>query len=326
MSSNDGYREMAGEQKNITSEAGTRAFQMLPFPTLGERLAHEARRIVSRRIPTFLWLQPLATAMERVTTLPVPAQEHFQRIEVLPNYNNHPSQWPPNQVRSQQQPQELTPHGFMEGQPLAPHLRQQLQNFVGHGTESVRIHNDEVAHDFAQAQGADAVTVGQHIFFRQDRFRPQEIKGFALLAHEALHVVRFMQPDSSWRRTTQAGIQEEEQEAATLENNALAARRNPSSVATSPPLSARPPLQAQRSGLFRQAPGFTPQHMARPATMAPSGFTTIDPMPHPMRASTDRSLEQGTMSTPTTPDVDELKRALYRDLMRQIKADLERGG
>jgi hypothetical protein len=44
-----------------------------------------------------------------------------------------------------------------------------------------------------------------------------------------------------------------------------------------------------------------------------------------MKASADRSLDNGA-AAPAMPDMDALKRSLYRDLMRQIKADLERGG
>src|ERR1043166_8264614 len=73
------------EQRDaIKSEEGKKAFLMRPFPTLGERLANEARRIASRRIPVFPWLRPLDTMMEQLASLPVPAQDRFQRIEVLP--------------------------------------------------------------------------------------------------------------------------------------------------------------------------------------------------------------------------------------------------
>jgi Domain of unknown function (DUF4157) len=350
MSPDDTYPEMAGEQGDINGEAGTRAFLALSFPTLGKRLTREARRIVSRRIPTFPWLRPLATAMERVASLPVPARERFRRIEVLPSRSDNPSWLSPDLVWVRQQPQVLLPRRLMEGQPLppasqpplsdnpwqlspmegqplSPHLRQQLQNFVGHGTESLRIHNDEAAHDFAQAQRADAVTVGRHIFFRQDRFRPQEDEGFALLTHEALHVVRAMRPDSAWRRATLFGIQEEEQEAANIESRALAARRNASLVAAPSLLSPRPLLQAQTPVAPGRPEGLPSQRMAGPAAAMVSAESTASALAQrPMRAPTDRTLENGPMSAPTTPDMDELKRALYRDLMKQIKADLERGG
>ncbi|GHO90344.1 hypothetical protein KSF_003920 [Reticulibacter mediterranei] len=194
-------------------------------------------------------------------------------------------------------------------------LTQQLQSFVGPGTEAIRIHDNIESDALAQASQADAVTLGSHIFFRQGRFRPQEDEGFALLTHEALHVVRAMQPGIAWRRATQAGIQEEEQAASTIESRALHARRDVTGRARAPSTS----LQVKSAPVKP----FIPQHMAHQAVNAST------PAQQPMRASIDRALENGeraqSMSS-VMPNMDELKRTLYRDLIRQIKADLERGG
>jgi hypothetical protein len=190
-----------------------------------------------------------------------------------------------------------------------------LQSFVGPGTEAIRIHDDIESDALAQASQADAVTQGSHIFFRRGRFRPQEDEGFALLTHEALHVVRAMQPGIAWRRATQAGIQEEEREASAIESRALHARRDVTGRDHAPSAS----LQAQSAPVKP----FTPLHMANQTINAST------PAQQPMRASTDRALENGERTQSMSnvmPNMDELKRTLYRDLIRQIKADLERGG
>jgi hypothetical protein len=205
-----------------------------------------------------------------------------------------------------------------QGQPLPSSIKQQLQSFVGPGTETIRIHDDGESDALAQASRADAVTLGSHIFFRQGRFRPQEDEGFALLTHEALHVVRVMQSGTAWRRATQAGIQEEEQEASAIESQALHARRNVRRRDHTPSASLQVPISPVKP--------FMPQHLA---SQAVSAATASTPAQQPMKASTDRTLENGErmQSAPAvTPNMDELKRILYRDLIRQIKADLERGG
>jgi hypothetical protein len=205
-----------------------------------------------------------------------------------------------------------------QGQPLPSSIKQQLQSFVGPGTEAIRIHDDGESDALAQASQADAVTLGSHIFFRQDRFRPQEDAGFALLTHEALHVVRVMQSGTAWRRATQAGIQEEEQEASAIESQALHSRRDVIRREHTPSASLQVPISPVKP--------FMPLHVTSQAISAASAST---PAQQPMRASTDRTLENGerVQSVPTVmPNMDELKRALYRDLIRQIKADLERGG
>lgn len=201
------------------------------------------------------------------------------------------------------------------GQPLSPSLQQQVQRFVGAGTETMRIHDDAASDTLAQAWQADAVTSGSHVFFRQGRFRPQEDEGFALLTHEALHVTRAMQPGAAWRRATQAGIQEEEQEAMALESQVLAARQK---IIRGD--------QAAPSGRPDSAQFGWPALPSRQATLpAAPGLAAAQ---QPMRASSDRTLANGDRAqlTPTTSDIEELRRTLYRDLMRQIKAERERGG
>lgn len=300
--------DLFDEQRTTNDQLkGTKALLAQSFPTLGQRLAREARRIASRRIPVFSWLRPLETTMKHLASLPELAQERFQRVEVTG------SRLPMSYVDKPASPgaTPISGHGAgtqpfsVGGQPLPPHLQQRLQHFVGQSTESIRIHNDAASHAFARAQLADAVTIGQHIFFREGQFRPQEERGFALLTHEALHVVRAMQPGRAWRRATQSGIQEEEQEAAGIESRALEARRNAS---------------------WEPAPLSQAHFPARASlTSEPSASLSASaPALHPMKASTDRSLVNGEPAA--TPDMEALKRALYRDLMRQIKADLERGG
>jgi hypothetical protein len=76
------------------------------------------------------------------------------------------------------------------GQPLDAQWRRQLEPFYGADFADVRIHDDAASHAAARRLSAHAFTVGQHIHFARDRFRPEGRAGLHLLAHELTHTVQ----------------------------------------------------------------------------------------------------------------------------------------
>ncbi|MGW1169436.1 eCIS core domain-containing protein [Streptomyces sp. NPDC002550] len=76
------------------------------------------------------------------------------------------------------------------GHPLDPGVRRELEARLGHDFSRVRVHTDEDSAALADLVGADAVTVGQEIFFRKGAFRPGTEDGRRLLSHELLHTVQ----------------------------------------------------------------------------------------------------------------------------------------
>ncbi|WP_158891579.1 eCIS core domain-containing protein [Amycolatopsis anabasis] len=76
------------------------------------------------------------------------------------------------------------------GQPLDVGLRRELEARLGHDFSRVRIHTDPDAAALAELLGADAVAVGQDVFFAEGRFHPETSAGRRLLAHELLHTVQ----------------------------------------------------------------------------------------------------------------------------------------
>ncbi|MEU1784611.1 DUF4157 domain-containing protein [Streptomyces sparsogenes] len=76
------------------------------------------------------------------------------------------------------------------GQPLDPSVRRELEERLGHDFSRVRLHTDRDAGQLTELLGADAVAVGQDIFFREHTFRPGTAEGRRLLAHELLHTVQ----------------------------------------------------------------------------------------------------------------------------------------
>ena len=76
------------------------------------------------------------------------------------------------------------------GQPLDPSVRRELEERLGHDFSRVRLHTDRDAGQLTEMLGADAVAVGQDIFFREGTYRPGTADGQRLLAHELLHTVQ----------------------------------------------------------------------------------------------------------------------------------------
>ncbi|GLF95147.1 hypothetical protein SYYSPA8_12640 [Streptomyces yaizuensis] len=76
------------------------------------------------------------------------------------------------------------------GQPLDPGVRRELEERLGHDLSRVRLHTDREAGVLTRMLGADAVAVGQDIFFGEGAYRPGTADGRRLLAHELLHTVQ----------------------------------------------------------------------------------------------------------------------------------------
>ncbi|KAB1150551.1 DUF4157 domain-containing protein [Streptomyces luteolifulvus] len=76
------------------------------------------------------------------------------------------------------------------GQPLDPGVRRELEEQLGHDLGRVRLHTGRDAGQLTELLGADAVAVGQDVFFREGAFMPGTDEGRRLLAHELLHTVQ----------------------------------------------------------------------------------------------------------------------------------------
>ena len=62
---------------------------------------------------------------------------------------------------------------------------------LGADLSGAMIHTDAAADQAARAAGAEAVTVGRHVYFRAGNFSPDTAAGSELLAHELMHVSQF---------------------------------------------------------------------------------------------------------------------------------------
>jgi hypothetical protein len=82
---------------------------------------------------------------------------------------------------------EVTAALASPGQPLNADLRRFFEPRFGHDFSRVRVHVDDAA---ASSVTAHAFTVGEHIVFASDQYRPATYEGRRLLAHELTHVVQ----------------------------------------------------------------------------------------------------------------------------------------
>jgi len=309
----------------VTAEAADLPWQAKvpqPLTTLGQHLTHQAQRVAGARLPNLPWLQALQPVLERVTAMPS-SQERYQRC-LAPTR--------PLPTRATRDLAEGEPIDTW-GEPLPSDVQQRLQTVVGPGVTVVRTHTDALADVVARAHVADAVTVGEHIFFREDHFRPQQDTGFALLAHEATHVLQALQPNADWGRATQAGQQVEEAHALRREQNVLQQIREPDHDQRF--LAQPAPAWGETAGrltsnLTATHPSLTqnppPSQVGMAALRGPGAkVASTSATPPPLRAATDRPLEQALPAATPTPNFEELRRTLYRDLLSQIRADFERG-
>ena len=94
------------------------------------------------------------------------------------------------------------------GRPLDSGTRAAMEARFGRDFGAVRVHTDHGAAESARAVNARAYTVGQHIAFDRDQYRPHSPAGQHLLAHELAHTVQ------------QRGLQRKPNEAAAFDRAA----------------------------------------------------------------------------------------------------------
>lgn len=257
--------------------------EMIP---LGPRLEAAARALRTARECSPAWLVPLAEVLERVQRAPLMRSDRFARVEATDLH------------RVDVAAACAAPAG--ETSDLPDSVRGRLRSQVGPAADRVRVHDDDAAHRLARDHGADAVTVGTDVYFARGRYQPHDSHGFALLAHEVVHVDHATRPDALWQRTGAAALAAEEVSAHAAERVAL---RN---------------MPADMPHRFAPPPAAT---FSLPAAALAMTAPTAQ---RPMRAGADRVVDTATSGS--AMDLEAMRQTLMRDLMSQIRADMERGG
>ena len=76
------------------------------------------------------------------------------------------------------------------GRPLSALERESLPRLVGYSLDWIRIFDSRASHEAARELGARAFTVGGSIYFGENEYRPHQVAGRHLLAHEVAHAVQ----------------------------------------------------------------------------------------------------------------------------------------
>ncbi|RFM26950.1 eCIS core domain-containing protein [Deminuibacter soli] len=88
------------------------------------------------------------------------------------------------------QPPALVMHSLGRGTALDSRTRTGMERVFGTSFANVQLHTDTHAASLSDNMNARAFTVGQHIAFGKDEYKPGTIAGDALMAHELAHVVQ----------------------------------------------------------------------------------------------------------------------------------------
>jgi len=76
------------------------------------------------------------------------------------------------------------------GSALPDSVRTRLESTFAVDLSDVRVHQHDVDHLLTASMGADAATVGTHVFFAAGQYQPETPEGLWLLSHEVAHVVQ----------------------------------------------------------------------------------------------------------------------------------------
>jgi hypothetical protein len=78
----------------------------------------------------------------------------------------------------------------MLGAALDPGVQRLLEDSYGVDLSAIRVHDNPRAERLTRALGADAVTAGTQVFFRDGAYQPSSDAGMRLLAHEVAHAIQ----------------------------------------------------------------------------------------------------------------------------------------
>lgn len=201
--------------------------------------------------------------------------------------------------------------------PVAPRLLRYLEQVLEIQIPTVKIYANQAADEVVRHFGADAVTYGDNILFRTDKYNPTTPEGLGLLAHEVTHAAAHRPGQAA---ITPAGDAEE---AAALQNEQ---RVRQAAQVTAPvtfaPLSLPAPAAPPHSVLSApEQPEATPATTAvtAPHTALAGRPTGATPMSSPMGGTNGGGMQIAEQ------ELTRIKEEVYRYLMAKITTEFERG-
>jgi hypothetical protein len=154
------------------------------------------------------------------------------------------------------------------GRPLDGAIRSRMESAFGRGFSHVRVHADGGAPGLATSLNAKAFTVGEHVAFGAQEYRPGTLAGDALIAHELAHVAQ----QDAGAATSEAGYETLERDADLAGAGAVAALWGGARSFLRPAPRLRSGLRLQRcGGCGGKQAATTPAAAGPPAACEPTG-------------------------------------------------------
>jgi hypothetical protein len=207
-----------------------------------------------------------------------------------------------------------------QGISLTPAIERKLSEYLNIKLPQHHLLQSNRADQILEKRKADAMTIGNHIYFRRGQYQPQSSRGLGLIAHEIMHVIQNESKRDKKQENDISGytLKDEinEPEHPEFENQAL----------------------SMESFVYRQAnqTGEISQKNVNKQDISPrmnNAANSSQSTPAVMFADSSRdfgpSLVEDTLN-PATMTLSEdqfkhIKQEVYRDLMMRIKIDFERG-
>lgn len=184
---------------------------------------------------------------------------------------------------------------------LSPKLLDRFSQLLRFRLPRVFLHHHTNAEEILKRRNADAMTLGNHIYFRKDTMNLESPRGMALLGHELTHVAQQSAEPGNPRVGNSEG-----RERAALANERLVLHHAPVLRSEAAPIGTTGSLNS-----------ISPQTGLKP--MFAEASRSISPMPEPAISPTINGSLSGQ-------DLARLKEDIYRDLRMRFKTELERGG
>ena len=169
------------------------------------------------------------------------------------------------------------------GRPLAEPVRTEMESAFGQDLGHVRVHDGSTASRAATDIGARAFTVGDHVGFRSDGFRPETPEGRGLLAHELTHVLQGGLDDHS---RAEAEAHDAVSALARGARPSVARRPGPGhlhlandTAAPPPPVPPPTPTSAPGAGAAPSSAAAQPGTASGPALRLPPGLSVVNDEP-----------------------------------------------
>ena len=158
--------------------------------------------------------------------------------------------------------------GDASGEPISPEVLAAMRADLGGVSASARVHTSALAAEAARLLGAQAFTIGHHIYFAAGQYAPGTDEGDRLLRHELTHVAQHERGELASRGKAEVVAESSgaEAEARGAETRSSSAKGAGQPVATAAPAPARGDSRSSSPAAREQerAPSFEGRVLRRP--------------------------------------------------------------